>query len=193
MKLIVGLGNPGDEYKKTKHNVGFWVLDKIAEELNLKFDKNKFNGLHTKNEDYILAKPYTFMNNSGFFVKEIVNFYKIAIDDILIVYDDMDFKIGQAAIRNHGSAAGHNGIKSIIEQLGSDKIKRMKIGIDRPKIKEQVRDYVLTPFQPEQKKIIDKVVQEAALACIDFISNDIRIVIERFNAKNKKAKTTISS
>ncbi|MGZ9428971.1 aminoacyl-tRNA hydrolase [Mycoplasma sp. 1012] len=192
MKLIIGLGNPGVEYENTKHNVGFWVLDKIANELELKFEKSKFNGVFAKKEDYVLAKPFTYMNKSGDFVREIMSFFKIPADDILVIYDDMDFKIGQAAIKNHGSHAGHNGMKNIIEQLGTDQIKRLKIGIGRPENKN-TRNYVLTPFSQSEKEIIDKVVEDAALASIEFISNDIRMVIERFNAKNKKAKTSLSS
>ncbi|MBN3534799.1 aminoacyl-tRNA hydrolase [Mycoplasma procyoni] len=187
MKLIVGLGNPGDEYKNTKHNVGFWVLDKIASDLNLEFDKNKFNGLFVKTEDYILAKPQTYMNLSGEFVSSLASFFKINIDDILVIYDDMDFKIGQAAIKNNGSPAGHNGMKNIIEKLGTDQIKRLKIGIGRPADKNN-KNYVLSPFSDSEKEILDRVIVESSEAAIDFISNDIRRVIERFNAKNKKAK-----
>ncbi|WGI36621.1 aminoacyl-tRNA hydrolase [Mesomycoplasma lagogenitalium] len=192
MKLIVGLGNPGDEYKNTKHNVGFWVIDKIAQELKLNLDKQKFNGIFAKADDYILAKPLTYMNNSGLFVQKIAHFFKISNDDILIIYDDMDFSIGQAAIKNNGSAAGHNGMKDIIEQLGTEQIKRLKIGISRPLNKEN-KNYVLTPFNNEEQKIIEKVVETAADAAIQFLSNDIRIIVERFNAKNKKRKDSFSS
>jgi PTH1 family peptidyl-tRNA hydrolase len=158
MKLIVGLGNPGNEYNKTRHNLGFLVLDKYLEENNLKFDKDKFESIYTIDrigEDRVIfQQPMTFMNLSGTAVKQLSDFYKIKPEDILIVYDDKDLPVGDIRVRTKGSAGGHNGIKSIINQLGTENFGRLRIGIgSNPKI--NTADYVLGKFSKEDQEIID--------------------------------------
>ncbi|VEU59570.1 aminoacyl-tRNA hydrolase [Mesomycoplasma neurolyticum] len=193
MKLIVGLGNPGEEYKFTRHNVGFLVIDQIAKELNLGFKNHKSKALIAKGDDFIIVKPQNYMNNSGEVVKDIVDFYKIYVDDILIILDDINIDFGKAVIKNNGSAGGQKGMQNIIDELKTKDIKRMKIGISRPMHSSQVKNYVLSNFTQEEKKLISAVIEEAALAAIEFISNDIRFVIEKFNAKNRRKKVTVSS
>ncbi|MBN0970450.1 aminoacyl-tRNA hydrolase [Mycoplasma phocoeninasale] len=180
MKLIVGLGNPGKEYEKTRHNVGFMTIDKIAEKLQIQLTEKKFNGIFFKDKDVIIAKPLTYMNRSGEFVRLIIEYYDIALSDVLIVYDDMDLPLGQAAIKQNGSSGGHNGMKDIIEKLNTQEIKRIKIGIGRS---NSVIDYVLGKFSFEDFNIISKLIDKAAEAIISFISNDIRFVMNKFTGK----------
>ena len=147
MKLIVGLGNPGKEYDKTRHNVGFMVMDRLADVLNVSIDMKKFKGEYAKlkyqGEDVILLKPMTYMNNSGESVIQVMNYFKIDVDDLLVIYDDMDMPVGKLRLRKTGSAGGHNGIKNIIAHLNSQDFKRIRVGIDRHKYMN-VADYVLS-------------------------------------------------
>lgn len=188
MKLIVGLGNPGPQYELTKHNVGFRVIDKLAQSLKTDFINWRSIGLIIKTQDYILAKPLTYMNQSGLLVSELVKFYKINIDDILIVYDDMDFNVGQAIMRTNGSSAGHNGLKDIFRMLQTQEIKRLKIGISRDK---NSKNYVLTPFDPIQEAIIKKVIDDCADILLYYLYNDFRKAIEKFNVKQNQQKITL--
>lgn len=190
MKLIVGLGNPGPQYELTKHNVGFRVIDKLAQSLKTDFINWRSIGLIIKTQDYILAKPLTYMNQSGLLVSELVKFYKINIDDILIVYDDMDFNVGQAIMRTNGSSAGHNGLKDIFRMLQTQEIKRLKIGISRDK---NSKNYVLTPFDPIQEAIIKKVIDDCADILLYYLYNDFRKAIEKFNVKQNRQKNNITS
>lgn len=190
MKLIVGLGNPGPQYELTKHNVGFRVIDKLAQSLKTDFINWRSIGLIIKTQDYILAKPLTYMNQSGLLVSELVKFYKINIDDILIVYDDMDFNVGQAIMRTNGSSAGHNGLKDIFRMLQTQEIKRLKIGISCDK---NSKNYVLTPFDPIQEAIIKKVIDDCADILLYYLYNDFRKAIEKFNVKQNQQKNNITS
>ena len=141
MKLIVGLGNYGKEYEHTRHNMGFDVVDKFAESLGEDIDKKGFHSLYTKvkyfDEVIYLLKPLTYMNNSGIAVKEIMDYFDISLEDIIVIYDDMDIKIGHIKMKFDGSSGGHNGIKSIISYLGSQNFKRIRIGIGQPTKEEQ--------------------------------------------------------
>ncbi|RMA78536.1 PTH1 family peptidyl-tRNA hydrolase [Metamycoplasma subdolum] len=178
MKLIVGLGNPGSEYEDTRHNVGFMVIDAISKKLETVLNEKKFNGIYYKEKDFILAKPLTYMNLSGNFVREISDFYKIGIDDIIIIYDDMDLPVGKATIKQSGSAGGHNGMKNIIDQMKTQDIKRVKLGIGRA---TNAINYVLGKFTFNDKQIIDQVIEKVSDAIISFIYNDIRYVMNKFN------------
>lgn len=185
MKLIVGLGNPGKEYEKTKHNVGFATIDKIATNLNVKLDKTKFGGIFHKGDGFILAKPMTYMNRSGVFVQALCNFFKISSNDILIIVDDMDHNVGQAIIKPKGSSGGQNGLKSIFEEMATQEILRLKIGIGRPHSKSS-SSHVLSPFSKMQQPIIDNIIAHSAQAAINFLTQDIAKVITQFNEKYKK-------
>ncbi|TPD98841.1 aminoacyl-tRNA hydrolase [Metamycoplasma equirhinis] len=180
MKLIVGLGNPGIEYEKTRHNVGFMVIDQVASKMQIQLNEKKFNGLFFKDQEVIIAKPMTYMNKSGDFVRAIKDYYNISLNDILIVYDDLDLPLGKASIKQKGSSGGHNGMKDIIEKLGSDEIKRIKIGIGR---EQNVIDYVLGKFSFSDFQIVSKLIESATEAIITFISNDIRFVLNKFTGK----------
>ncbi|MDD4006333.1 MAG: aminoacyl-tRNA hydrolase, partial [Bacilli bacterium] len=145
MKLIVGLGNPGKKYEKTRHNLGYRVIDSLADSLGFSIDKVAFNGLYAKEtifgEPVILFKPTTYMNLSGTAVQEIKAYFNIAIDDVLIIYDDMALEPGRIRLRPSGSSGGHNGIQNIIEVLKTEDIKRLRIGIGEPEFNGM--DYVL--------------------------------------------------
>ena len=135
MKLIVGLGNPGKEYENTRHNCGFMAIDYLAQDLGVTINQAKFKGLYAKikveGEDVILLKPQTYMNLSGESVSEVMKFFKIDKEDVLVIYDDLDLPVGKIRIRANGSAGGHNGIKSLIAHLNGQDFKRIRIGIDQ--------------------------------------------------------------
>lgn len=172
MKLIAGLGNPGKKYDRTKHNTGFMAMDHYLEKNNLSLDKDKFDGLWTKQkingEDVIFLEPQTFMNDSGKSIAQVANFFKISPEDILVIHDDMDMPIGKIRIRANGKSGGHNGIKSIMACLGTNNFNRLKIGIRHPQ-KESVVSWVLSPFNDEQQKLMDKAFDVSEKVINDFI------------------------
>lgn len=186
MKLIVGLGNPGKEYEKTRHNVGFMVMDALSHELNCSISTNKFKGEYTKikykGEDIILLKPMTYMNNSGESVIQVMNFFKITTDDLLVIYDDLDMPTGKLRLRENGSAGGHNGIKSIIAHIGTQNFKRIRVGIDRhPRI--PVVDYVLGKFRNEEEKAIEEGIENATKAILLYLDKGFNASMNEFNQK----------
>ena len=184
MKIIIGLGNPGEKYKSTRHNVGFLALDKLAEEKEispvgekLKFVKDgKFNSwiasTTNKGEKIILVKPETYMNSSGEAVSKIMQYYKADISDLVVIYDDVDIPLGQVRLRLEGSSAGHNGAQSIIDSLSTDQFVRVRIGIsDESKNMQEIdekenqidtKDYVLSQFSDREIKMVEKVTAEVA-------------------------------
>ncbi len=156
MKLIVGLGNPGREYKNTRHNIGFMVIDNYLGKVNWKTKlENYFYLTEVNGEQIAFIKPLTYMNLSGLAVSKIVNFYKIPIENILIIQDDLDMSIGTFKIKRNSSSGGHNGIKSIISELGSQNFARLKIGIGKSS-QIPVDKYVLSKFSSEELEIINK-------------------------------------
>lgn len=185
MKIIAGLGNPGPKYDKTKHNTGFMTMDHYLDEKGLSLDKDKFEGLWTKQkingEDVILLEPQTYMNESGRSVSQVANFFKVDPEDILIIQDDMDMPIGKIRIRANGKSGGHNGIKSIIRDLGTEKFNRLKIGIRHPK-NATVVSWVLTPFNDEQQKLMDDAFDTSVKIIDDFIAGrDSQYLMNKYN------------
>lgn len=161
-KLIIGLGNPGQQYKNNRHNVGFKVIDSLSKKVNIELDKKQFNGeygvfMHD-NEKYIIAKPLTYMNLSGDFVSKFIHYYNVDIDDIIVIYDDVDTRLGEIRLRTSGSSGGQNGIKDIIEKLGTDKIKRIKIGIGPKPPNINLANYVLDNFNSDNLIVIAKAI-----------------------------------
>ncbi len=188
MKLVVGLGNPGLQYANTRHNCGFIVLDKFAKKNNVEFKLNaKLKGevaqITLNGEKAILLKPMTYMNLSGESVILVKNFYKIEIDDILIVSDDLDSRLGRLRLRAKGSAGGHNGHKNIAQHLGTDEYKRIKIGIDRdPNI--PVVDWVLKKFSEDDMATINQSTDLAVAAIEEFISGvDFMKIASKYSSK----------
>ncbi len=190
MKIIVGLGNPGLLYKSTRHNVGFMFVDEIVKFYQGKWVVDKKKRLEEaiikiNNEKLILVKPLTYMNLSGEAVKNILNYYKLTSDDLLIIYDDLDFALGSFRIKPTGSSGGHKGIKSIIDSLGTQDIKRIRIGIlSASKQEDTTVDYVLGRFSKDEKKIIDELKKLAPLWANDFLFYDFEDLMSKYNKKN---------
>lgn len=186
MKLIAGLGNPGDKYKFTRHNAGFMVLDYLSYQWNFDFKiESKFNGeaakINRNGESLILLKPHTFMNLSGQSLISVMNFYKISQEDILIIYDDLAMPLGKMRFRAKGSDGGHNGIKSIINVLGgNNNFDRLKIGIGpQPPIPSEA--FVLQNFTEEQLKDLKTVLKDAQGAVETYLENGLQAAQTRFN------------
>ena len=184
MKLIVGLGNFGKEYKNTRHNIGFMALDFYANKNGLSIDKKKFKGLYTEtninNEKVILLEPQTYMNLSGECVRDFVLYFHIDIRDILVIYDDMDLDVGVLRLREKGSAGGHNGIKNIIDHLKTNEFRRVRVGISKDKDKNTI-DYVLGKFKEDEKKVIDEKIEKIANLIEDFVKCDFNKVMSMYN------------
>ena len=184
MKLIAGLGNPGLRYALTRHNAGFLTLDLLAKELNTSFDKRKGFALYAQigrgEERLFLLKPQSFMNLSGNPVKELLSFYKIEQKDLLIIHDDMDLPPGQIRLRRAGSSGGHKGMESIIQQLGTDRLARLKIGIGHP-IPGQVIDYVLEPFSQEELPLLAETLNRAKEAALTWLEEGITAAMNKYN------------
>ncbi|WP_208560557.1 aminoacyl-tRNA hydrolase [Marinilactibacillus kalidii] len=153
MKLVIGLGNPGAKYRDTKHNIGFIALDELAYQLGLAFNKSKFESVYAEgrvgSEKILLIKPQTFMNDSGRSVRPWMDYYDLTEEDIVVIYDDMDLPAGKIRLRTKGSAGGHNGIKSLIQHVGTKEFNRIRIGVGRPYPSQSVISHVLSGFEKE--------------------------------------------
>ncbi len=186
MILIVGLGNPGKQYEQTRHNIGFDVIDYMANKYNIDVNREKFKGIcgegFIENKKVILLKPLTYMNLSGESIRELANFYKLEDDEIIVVYDDISLDIGRLRIREKGSAGGHNGIKSIIQNLGGDKFPRVKVGVGQPK--DNLVNYVLGKFSKEDREHIEKVIPVVSDAIVEIVKNDAKESMNKFNGVN---------
>lgn len=181
MKLIAGLGNIGEKYCFTRHNAGFMVLDKLALDNNFSFrEESKLKCFLAKSNDIIYIKPTTFMNLSGEAVRAVMDYYKIDVKDILIVYDDIALDLGRIRFRANGSDGGHNGIKSIIKHVGTKEFDRLKVGIGpQPNIPSE--NYVLQNFPKEQLETLKEVLKRADEAIEFYLSNDIQKAQNKFN------------
>ncbi|MGC8852759.1 MAG: aminoacyl-tRNA hydrolase [Hydrogenobacter sp.] len=174
IKLLVGLGNPGKKYEKTRHNVGFMVIDQLAKKLKLKdyqeeclshVYKAKIGG-----REVLLAKPQTYMNNSGIAVVNLLEEHNISPEEMIVIYDDLDLPLGRLRLKLEGSSGGHHGVESIIKEIKTEKFPRLKVGIGRPKDKSQVVNYVLSPFSEEEEQILYTVLErsrECLMRCIE--------------------------
>ena len=184
MKLIVGLGNPGNEYNKTRHNIGFMCIDKIAKHFNVSFDSSKFNGLYTQfnynGEKVILLKPQKYMNLSGEVIRDFVNFFKIDISDILIICDDLDTEVGTYRLRFKGSSGGHNGLKNIELHLSTKEYKRIKVGISNNK-NIDTKDYVLGKFNGEELKLINPIIDKMPNIIEDYLVLPFDNLMNKYN------------
>ena len=185
MYLIIGLGNPEEEYSKTRHNMGFNTIDEIAKKYEIEVNKNKFQGLSgngiIEGQKVILIKPQTYMNLSGNCVKEFVNFYKIEKENILVIYDDMDIEPSQIKIRKQGGAGGHNGMKSIIQNLGTEGFPRVRIGIGRPEHNGDEINYVIGAIPEDEIPKLKRGVEIAKDAIIEILKNGIDSAMNKFN------------
>ena len=170
--LIVGLGNIGKEYENTRHNVGFFAVDTLADELNLKFDKKQCKSLLARRmkDNLILQKPTTYMNLSGLAVKEGLNLYKMTAEDLVVIYDDIDLPLGEVRYRTKGSAGTHNGMRNIIAEIGTTEFQRIRIGIGKPPNKEmELASFVLGKISKEEMVDMKVAVEEAVKRAIEII------------------------
>ena len=187
MKLIVGLGNPGKEYAETRHNMGYLAIDAFAEMAGVDFDRSGFKGVYAIckdprfNDSFILAKPETFMNLSGECVRPLMDYFKIDLDDVVILYDDMALAPGTIRLRPSGSSGSHNGMKSIIQHVGSENFKRIRIGIGEPP--HTGVDWVLSKPKGEDKDLLDQGIEKAAKAVRDYLMHDWNYAMNHGNAK----------
>jgi len=185
MRVIVGLGNPGHEYANTRHNVGFWVIDRLSDAWRIPLLKEKWKAIVGEgwihNEKVLLVKPQTYMNLSGEAVRKICNFFQLELTQLLVIYDDLDLPVGKIRLRVKGSSGGHNGMKSIIEHLHSKHIQRIKIGIGRPKETSMVTEYVLSPFAENERAIIEEAVEQSAQAVEAWLQYGFQYAMNQYN------------
>ncbi|WP_317889886.1 aminoacyl-tRNA hydrolase [Sutcliffiella deserti] len=185
MKVFVGLGNPGRQYEQTRHNIGFMVIDELADRWNISLSQSKFKGIYgqgiVNGEKVLLVKPLTYMNLSGECVRPLLDFYKLEAEDVVIVYDDLDLPVGKLRLRQKGSAGGHNGIKSLILHLQTQNFNRIRMGIDRPTNGQSVSDYVLGRFSQEEQPDITWAVKRASEACEEALEKEFLQVMNTFN------------
>ena len=185
MYIIAGLGNPGSEYELTRHNIGFRVIDELAEEYNINIGENKHKGLIGKGviegQKVVLVKPQTFMNLSGECIRAVIDYYKESIDHFIVVYDDISLDVGKLRVRPKGSAGGHNGIKNIIAQLGTDEFARVKFGVgDKPKGSDLV-DHVLGRFSKDDEELAKSHFRTAAAAITCIMNEGCAEAMNRYN------------
>lgn len=186
MKMIVGLGNPGKKYEKTKHNIGFMVVDALAKMHQTSFKGSAFEAevatFFLNGEKILLVKPQTFMNESGRAVRPLMTYFGVYPEELVVVYDDLDLALGKIRLRQKGSAGGHNGIKSIIAHLNTTVFDRIKVGIDRPLPGRTVVDHVLSPFGKDDLPIVLGSIDQAVDASVDYLTNgDFIATMNRFN------------
>jgi len=186
--VVVGLGNPSSEYEETRHNIGFVVVDETAKELGIKFHKENSDYLigikNYRNQLIALVKPLTYMNNSGIAVKNIIEQYKLPLENLLVVVDDFNIPIGTIRIRRSGSSGGHNGLESIIYHLQTEDFPRLRCGIgseSMPKNKQELANFVLSPFTKSEKEIVKKQVLKARDAVICAYEKGLETAIQQFN------------
>lgn len=187
-QLIVGLGNPGSKYDRTRHNVGFEVVDQLAKEWGGQWQENKrFQGWVTEvrhqGEKLILLKPLTYMNRSGQAVRAVLDWYKIAPEGVLVVYDDLDLPVGRLRLRLGGSAGGHNGMKSIISHLNTQQFPRLRLGIDKSGPAKETVSHVLGKFAPDERKIIDRMLDVGVEAITFGLRQGMEKAMSRYNSK----------
>ena len=184
MYLIVGLGNPEEEYSKTRHNMGFEVINELSKKYNIKVNKNKFNALYGTGtigkEKVILVKPQTYMNLSGDAVIEFVKFYKIDLDKIIVIYDDIDTNPGIIRIRKMGGPGTHNGMKSVVHMLKTEKFTRLRVGIGMPERKSDLINYVIGHVNDEEYNELLKGVSKAEKAITELLENGIDIAMNKY-------------
>ena len=187
-KMIAGLGNPGEEYSKTRHNIGFLVVEALASSLSLDINKSRFDALHTRGKiagnDLFLVKPQSYMNRSGFPVQRLASYFKIQVPDIIVVHDDMDLEFGKLKIVQNRGHGGHNGVRSIIDALGRRDFIRVRVGVGHPGRGRNVTGHVLGGFAPDEQALLDDTISQATQACETILK---RGVTRAMNLLNKRA------
>lgn len=184
--LIVGLGNPGENYTHTRHNIGFRAVDCLAQQLGARLDRAKFRGLYGQagyqGQKLILLKPQTFMNNSGLSVMDAARFFKLPAERVIVLFDDISLDVGRLRVRAEGSAGGHNGIKSIIGALNSQSFPRVKIGVGaKPHPDYDLADWVLSNFTKDEEKLLAPVIAHAADAALELVMHGVSAAASKYN------------
>ena len=185
MYLIVGLGNPEKDYANTRHNMGFDVINEITKSTGIKVLKNKFNALYGMGEingkKVILVKPQTYMNLSGESIIQFKKFYKISNKNIIVIYDDIDLKVGEIRLKAKGGSGTHNGMKSVLEHLKTEEFIRVRVGIGTPENKADMINYVIGAIPKREKEILEKSVEKASQSVFEVLDNGIDIAMNKFN------------
>jgi peptidyl-tRNA hydrolase, PTH1 family len=188
MYLIVGLGNPGNRYRATRHNIGFMVLERVAAKLDVDLSQKSFNALWGKgtidNKKVILAMPQTFMNLSGNAVRQLHAFFKTDLGNLIVIHDDLDLSFGAVRLKTGGGNAGHKGLASIEENFGSADFMRIRLGIGKPVDKSRIEGYVLEPFAKEEQNVLPEIIQWAADAATEIVSSGMQAAIGNYQTKN---------
>lgn len=187
MKLVVGLGNPTKQYEGTRHNVGFAVIEQLAEQYGIPLDVLKHKGMYGKGriagQTVILLKPMTYMNLSGESVRAVADYYKIAPEDVIVIYDDINLDVGRLRIREKGSAGGHNGIKNIIAHLGTEGFPRIRVGVGMKPSKMDLADYVLSRFSQDEQAMMNQGYERAMKALELLVVDETKQAMNDFNGK----------
>jgi PTH1 family peptidyl-tRNA hydrolase len=185
IRLVAGLGNPGNDYAETRHNAGFMVVDEIAAAYSIKISKSKFNVLYgfgnICDERVLLAKPQSFMNRAGPPIKKLAEYFRISGEEMLVIHDDIDLAFDRLKIKMKGGHGGHNGTRSLIDAFGNDEFARLRIGIGRPEGKKSVTDQVLGRFSSDEKNILGEIITLARDAAVTIICDGIQEGMNRFN------------
>lgn len=184
--LIVGLGNPEKIYERNRHNIGFRVMDHLAQSLGVKIDRAKYRGMFTqvtwKGKKLVLLKPMTFMNNSGLSVMDVVNYFKLPPERVIVIFDDISLDVGRLRVRSDGSAGGHNGIKSIIGAINSQNFPRVKVGVGaKPHPDYDLADWVLSNFTKDEEALLKSAIERSAEAALEIVENGAYSAANRFN------------
>jgi PTH1 family peptidyl-tRNA hydrolase len=187
VRLVVGLGNPGNAYKRTRHNIGFMVVDQIAEDFSIALVKQKFDTVFGRGTvdgvEVVLAKPMAFMNRSGPQVQKIAGYYRILSEDMLVVHDDIDLAFGRIKIKEKGGDGGHKGVRSIIDAFGGGDFVRLRMGVGRPEAGISATDHVLGKFTLQEKKVLHRIITEARNAVGTILCKGAKEGMNRFNDK----------
>jgi PTH1 family peptidyl-tRNA hydrolase len=188
VRLIAGLGNPGQTYRHTRHNMGFMVVDRLAQAHGLSLDKSKFDVVYGRGRildlPVLLAKPVTFMNRVGPAVQKLAHFFRLETQDITVIHDDLDLVFGTLKIKEKGGDGGHNGVKSLITALGTQAFTRVRVGIGRPEEPEQITGYVLSRFDAEQERWVEDLIVRAQDAVETVLKMGVKEAMNRFHGRN---------
>ena len=188
LRLVVGLGNPGVRYRKTRHNVGFMAVDSIAQQFGIALDREKFGVVFGRGSvervTVVLAKPVAFMNRSGPPVQQLAHYYRIPCEDMLVIHDDIDLAFGKLKIKKKGGHGGHNGVRSLMDAFGGGDFVRLRIGVGRSEARISVTDHVLGKFSAEQAKILDRIISSARDAVVTVLCEGTQVGMNVFNRKD---------
>ena len=188
MRLVVGLGNPGTRYQNTRHNAGFMIADKIAQDFNISFDKKKFDCIFGRglieDVEVLLAKPMAFMNRSGPPIQKLAHFFRIQCREMVVIHDDIDLVFGRLKIKEKGGHGGHNGIRSIMDAFGGGNFVRLRIGVGRSEVEGNVTDHVLGRFSNDKAEMVARVITIARDAAVTVLCEGMKVGMNAFNRKD---------